>query len=146
MELVVLKFDVYPNAIDWLNKNAGVAVRGENRFMGAVCTHVMISGQLSGSDASIILEHLPTAQRVDLELSKGCIVEHPTYAVDVTRAAVVDRLKRMGAIVKTSPCCMEPVSFDEMTLRLQELRARTGQPLSESPPEMLGDLYRKLYP
>jgi len=146
MELIVLKFDSYPNAIAWLNENKGVAVRGESELMGGVSTHIMFSGGISSAEISMVLEYFPTAEKVQLRLHGDDIVEHPTYSVDETRDAIVGILQGLGATIKKSPCCLEFCSQDEMSLRLEELQVRSGKSLVSSSPEDIGSLYRRLFP
>ncbi|QLE46415.1 hypothetical protein FD723_40090 (plasmid) [Nostoc sp. C052] len=155
MEFTVLKFDSYPSAIAWLDENPGIAVRGEDSLFSLpnspTSLHIIFSELMSNADILKILEWFPSAQQVN------CIREelgmtpredrHSMYLLHGwTRHEVVEVLKKLGATVKKSACCMEFIENEEIFSRLQELETRLGKPLSQAKPSEMGDLYRKLYP
>ncbi len=155
MELKVFKFDCYPNAIDWLNENSGIAVHGEDMpprpFGGRVSLHLLFSSLMGEGDRLKILEFFPQAQdcnQMREELGYPQLeYPHANYLVHGhTRNQVVEILKKnFGAIAVKSPCCMETVDNEEVFSRLKELEIRLGGPLSQQDPTKIGGLYRKLY-
>jgi hypothetical protein len=156
MELQVFKFDCYPNAINWLNENSGVAVHSEDTppacLGGRISLHLLFSNLMGQGDILQILEFFPKAQNVNKirqELGYPPLeYPHSNYLIHgYTRNEIVEILKKnFGAIAVKSPCCMESVSTEEAFSRLKELEIRLGgTPLSQQDPTKIGDLYRKLY-
>lgn len=157
-DLVVLKFDSYPNAIAWLNENPGVAVKGEDVPFGfgigksLMSLHIIFSRCMNEGYRLKILEFFPSAKDVnDMRQEIGYPPlehSHPMYLIHgFTRKQVIEILKSsFGATVNTSKCCAEMVDTDECFDRLKELEIRIGGPLSQQDINKIGDLYRKLYP
>ncbi|MBW4674689.1 MAG: hypothetical protein KME52_11865 [Desmonostoc geniculatum HA4340-LM1] len=154
-ELIVLKYDSYHNAIAWLDKNPGMAVEGEDSLFSlpnsAPCLNIIFSSLMSEADKLMVLEWFPNAKDVNnIRLGLGYApLEHPhsMYILhNWTRNQVIEVLKKLGAVVKKSPCCMEIMTNNEIFSRLEEMEIRLGKPLSQADPNELGDLYRKLYP
>ncbi len=155
-ELIVLKYDSYHNAIAWLGENPGVAVEGEDFLFSSPnslppCLNIIFSNLMSEADKLMILEWFPNA--IDVNVIRSDLgyapLEHPhsMYVLhNWTRNQVIEVLKKLGAIVKKSPCCMEIMTNDEIFSRLKEMEIRLGKPLSSADPQQVGDLYRKLYP
>jgi hypothetical protein len=155
MQFTVLKFDIYPNAIAWLDENPGVAVRGEDSLYSLpnspTSLHIIFSSLMSDSDKLKILEWFPDARDVDIIRQKLGIKpredSHSMYLLHKwTRNRVVEVLKGLGATIKKSSCCMEIIENGEIFSRLEELEVRLGKPLSQVDPTEMGNLYRKLYP
>lgn len=153
MSLKVLKSDVYPNAIAWLDENPnGIAIAGERKYMGVTTTHILFSKSISDELQRHVIKffnELVSAEKINLQLKpESPPVEHPIYLIACTRAEAVAILRYFepATEVVRSPDCMEMISTDECLDRLKRLELQFGRPLSQVPMQQIGEAYRRLFP
>jgi hypothetical protein len=147
MELWILRFHSYPNALNWLDQTPGVAVTPKDSFRGfrPFCG-LLISIHMSECDRATILSCFPSAYKNKLTIHPGDNIQHHSYTIDGTISDIVEPLKALGGVVKNSPCYLNIISEEEGIERLQELSIRAGKDLAQMDYKELGRLYRSLYP
>jgi hypothetical protein len=143
--LIILKYDSYANARDWLKLWRGVVIAGESVYGEVSRCKVYFSGLMISAEISYLLEFLPGAIHVDPikfpHLEEGLHL----YSVPQTRDSIIKTFRSIGATIQISPCCLDLPSFEEASERIQELTIRFGQPLSQVPTSKISKLYNNIY-